>query len=557
MRVEQPVELMDIPETMFDFMGIKPTAYSHGQSLMPLMLTDVQHSALPAPIAFSQFHAPGQRISRLDSVRVGDWKLIHDLISGTDELFDLDADPGERRNLSHTNPSQLAFMRRWLDTCSVVVRDESGEIDIVDLPDNAILAALEKLDATAAQTAIGRLIVAGRVEPLLPFLTRLITAGVGLKRCQLALRYVAAAGYEPALPQIIALLSEQPDFEKAAALALGHYHGDVIVTALQARIAHHGKGAPWWLHVAMGLQGVSSAEAPLIAFVPHIEDADAEYYRALALAVLRVDRGDPIDTGILETAGLKRDLQMVGLSVSSRFPADDLLPGVYDAVRRTTIPFEVLTRLIEMLRHYPLQAVAPIYRALADQHDPSVRDRAKAEIATLETPLKEDWGTVTKEFWDDAAKGRVSMRTPKDVGVDLTRYQERLRSFRKHLMQPALLQLTSARDLPTSLRVGTLLALPLTVACLADGGATLGGATDSSLLFQVSVRHSGELKSQSMTNFRLPIAGLLPGESTHCLPLIRVPAVPVGPGYEVVIRARAAAPFAVNCDELVFAVTIR
>ena len=550
-RVEPPVELMDIPETLFDLMGIDGSKYGHGQSLLPYLFD----GAGPAPIAFSQLHAPGQHISRRDSVRVGQWKLIHDLISDTTLLFDLSRDPEEHKNLAHTNPSQLQLMRRWLDSCSTVLRG-ARPTDIVNLPDDALLAALEDLEGSAVQSAIGRLIAAGRVEPLLPVLTRFIDPGVGLNRCRLALRYVSVSGYKPALPQIINLLSAQPEFEKVAALALSHYRDDAIRAALQSRIAHHGPDAPWWLYVAAGLQGDPSAEAPLLAFLPETEDAEAEYLRALALTALRLQRGVHADTGILETTDLSRHLQMAALSIARHYAADDVLPVIFDAVRRTTIPFNVLNRIIATLDHYPLQAAAPIYRALAEQHDPSVRERAAEKIASLTPPPAEDWGTVLEAFWEDAAERRADSREVPDIGSHLLRFQERLRAFRKNLNVSAKLILSPDRDIPTSLRTGTLWAVPLHVACASDGGAAIGGEATGAPSFHISLRRRGGQQSKGVKVFRLPVAGLLPGESTQCLPMVRIPAVPLGDGYEMVVRIRSSAVPPAVCNELAFPITI-
>jgi arylsulfatase A-like enzyme len=42
------------------------------------------------------------------------WKLIHDAEHDTWELYDLAADPGERRNLYHAAPEKVASLERLL-----------------------------------------------------------------------------------------------------------------------------------------------------------------------------------------------------------------------------------------------------------------------------------------------------------------------------------------------------------------------------------------------------------------------------------------------------------
>ena len=49
----------------------------------------------------------------MKAVRCGSWKLVYD--REVELLFDLDADPGERRNLAARMPDRVAALRRALD----------------------------------------------------------------------------------------------------------------------------------------------------------------------------------------------------------------------------------------------------------------------------------------------------------------------------------------------------------------------------------------------------------------------------------------------------------
>jgi arylsulfatase len=83
-----------------------------GRSLLPLLTgeTDEVH---PADAVFG-FELNGQR-----SVRQGDWKLVWDQRLAPAErrwqLFNLATDPFEQRDLSASNPAELAAMQRAWD----------------------------------------------------------------------------------------------------------------------------------------------------------------------------------------------------------------------------------------------------------------------------------------------------------------------------------------------------------------------------------------------------------------------------------------------------------
>ncbi len=47
-------------------------------------------------------------------VREGNWKYILDLRAGAEELFDLEHDPNEQRNLAATQPERSARLRQHL-----------------------------------------------------------------------------------------------------------------------------------------------------------------------------------------------------------------------------------------------------------------------------------------------------------------------------------------------------------------------------------------------------------------------------------------------------------
>jgi len=99
-RVTRIASLVDVTPTILDLLGISPSKQYQGQSL----LEDRARMAL-----FATDYSLG-----FLGLRDGRWKLIHELESGQSSLFDLSADPDERRNLADNYPDRVAEYRQHL-----------------------------------------------------------------------------------------------------------------------------------------------------------------------------------------------------------------------------------------------------------------------------------------------------------------------------------------------------------------------------------------------------------------------------------------------------------
>jgi len=101
-RVSTPVELVDVAPTITALMGVRTPQSWAGRSLVPLM--DPEAGALVERPRFSELvlELPSGP-KRYRSVTMDGWKYIHVHQEGIDKtwelLFDLEADPGEERNL--------------------------------------------------------------------------------------------------------------------------------------------------------------------------------------------------------------------------------------------------------------------------------------------------------------------------------------------------------------------------------------------------------------------------------------------------------------------------
>ncbi len=128
-RTSSLAELMDLPATLTEWLDVPWPGTGLGRSLLPRILEGAipKTARHPAPdVAFFQFRQPGRTNGVLDGVRRGDWKLIADRRWDLWELYDLAADPGEKKNLGPRSPSELARLRPWVETLSQLAADENG-----------------------------------------------------------------------------------------------------------------------------------------------------------------------------------------------------------------------------------------------------------------------------------------------------------------------------------------------------------------------------------------------------------------------------------------------
>ena len=94
-RLETVVSLLDVAPTLLDFAGAESLPASRGRSLAARLAGET--AGQTPGTAFAETFARGQRPARM--IRAGRWKL--NLYHGWDtaQLFDLETDPEERRDL--------------------------------------------------------------------------------------------------------------------------------------------------------------------------------------------------------------------------------------------------------------------------------------------------------------------------------------------------------------------------------------------------------------------------------------------------------------------------
>lgn len=99
-RCGEPVELLDIYPTLIDLLDLKERPGLEGHSLAPQLRNPAQERPWPAITTHNQGN---------HSVRTTRWRYIH-YADGSEELYDLERDPHEWKNLLHEEPT--AELRR-------------------------------------------------------------------------------------------------------------------------------------------------------------------------------------------------------------------------------------------------------------------------------------------------------------------------------------------------------------------------------------------------------------------------------------------------------------
>ena len=127
-RIARPVRLLDVAPTLLDLLDL-PVANSHqGTSLMHVVTSK---EAGEPPVIVSE-------ISALRSVLQWPWKVITERESGAMEMYHLDNDPGERRDLGVENRNAAIELYRQLTRGQPA--DPGRFVDVMDeLPDDTQL----------------------------------------------------------------------------------------------------------------------------------------------------------------------------------------------------------------------------------------------------------------------------------------------------------------------------------------------------------------------------------------------------------------------------------
>jgi arylsulfatase A-like enzyme/HEAT repeat protein len=235
--LESPVEVIDIAPTLLGMIGIEPPPSMRGRDLRALLS---EPHAEPRPV-FSAV------LTKRMALR-WPFKLIADLRFGLFELYDLERDPHERKNLAHERQDKLDELRSdvygWLDSLESAPRAPAlaedpraralrwgrlGDRRAVE-PMSALL--LDASAPTAQRTEAGQILAKLADESSAPALVE----ALGARPAEVAAEAAIALGRmfderaRPALERLVHV--EDPYLRARAAVSLGRLRDARAVPAL-------------------------------------------------------------------------------------------------------------------------------------------------------------------------------------------------------------------------------------------------------------------------------------------------------------------------------------
>ena len=125
LRVNEVVEQVDLTPTLLDALGVPPIREAEGQSLLPLVTN--------TPTRQRPFYALLDFRNDRRAVRVGRWKLFINTRDGSEELYDLERDPREQRNLAGKRPIALRAAQVYMGE-ALAVRNKAQRLQGISAP---------------------------------------------------------------------------------------------------------------------------------------------------------------------------------------------------------------------------------------------------------------------------------------------------------------------------------------------------------------------------------------------------------------------------------------
>jgi len=297
LRVLAPVELVDVAPTLAGLAGVARPPSMRGRDLRPWMLHPPALGSDTPPV----FAAVNTR----KMVRHGQWKLISDLAYGVDELYDLTADPLERRNLAASWPDRRAALHAdlaaWLEALADRgsargplargrIGDRSAAPDLAAIANDPRAPEAERVEAVELLAGFGDAALVAPLQSLLDDRAWAVRAAVAIA--------LGRAGDSSAAPLLRDLATmDPPSLRRQAAMALARLAEDDAVTPLVEALWSRDENEQLDAIRALGALGDGAAIEPLLAVFP---DDHVRYRVVLALGQMR----DPRLYGLLARTAL-------------------------------------------------------------------------------------------------------------------------------------------------------------------------------------------------------------------------------------------------------------
>lgn len=121
--IDQQVELIDVPPTLYDLCGIETPDSVQGRSLVPLMDGESRDDGVVVCTS---------RGGDMLATRTPEWKLFWDREKDAVELYDLSADAGETKDVSDNNPEVVDQFVALLEDHVAQARATDAELPDVE-----------------------------------------------------------------------------------------------------------------------------------------------------------------------------------------------------------------------------------------------------------------------------------------------------------------------------------------------------------------------------------------------------------------------------------------
>jgi arylsulfatase A-like enzyme len=115
-RISRPVRLLDVAPTILDFLDIDPPPDFEGVSIKPLLTgggqpQDPGNSLIPRDLAYAEALMHGREKKCIVAYP---WKLVYEMGTEAEQLFNLAEDPGEVRDVYEDEPARAARLNDLL-----------------------------------------------------------------------------------------------------------------------------------------------------------------------------------------------------------------------------------------------------------------------------------------------------------------------------------------------------------------------------------------------------------------------------------------------------------